>query len=361
MSFILKYRLLVLTLFFGVLGFVLAIVLKLGELKWYYIIGTPILAFIIGLLSSFLTDTAWNKKLREKSILVSLVLGLFFIGALFFHQRIYNDGTFRYKDVNNITRTYIKGFQYTPIALKFKEANSNISSDAKLLYEGFGGIEGKSYVWTQASIQKTTFQLIISFGIVILFLSALISWILGVAYEKRFTDPKVALQEMLSEKDESNYEKYLLSYNLKKNDEKYRQLKFHVFLSYASKQRELAESLYYSLTNNGYMVFFDRNNLPVGMEYNNAIHAAIGHSDIFIFMISPDSVAEGHYTMTELKFAGERWPAANGFLLPVMTITTGYDHIPAYAKSVTVLTPEGSMVAEVTAEVEKLFNNRNQR
>jgi len=311
------------------------------------------------LVSNFLTDTAWNKRLREKSILVSLGLGLLFLVSLFFHQRIYNNGTFRYEDINGTRRTYIKGYQYTPIAEKFRADNPEISSDAQLLYDGFGGIEGKNYVWTQASIKEVTFQLIISYASVILFLSALLSWVLGVAYEKRFSDPKTVMQELLNERDQSNYEKYLLSYTLKKNDEKYKSIKYHVFLSYASNQREFAESVYYSLTNNGYMVFYDRNNLPVGMEYNNAIHAAIGHSDIFIFMISPDAVAEGHYTLTELKFAGEKWPAASGVLLPVMTIQTGYNLIPAYAKSVTVLTPQGNLVAEVTAEIEKMYNNHN--
>jgi hypothetical protein len=361
MFFILRYRVMVLTIFFGALGIALALILKLDELKWYYIVGTPLLALVIGMLSSFLTDTVWNKRLREKAIWVSLVLGLLFFAALFFHLRVYNNGSFRYKDVKGVTRTYIKGYEYTPIAKKYKTANPALSSDADLLYEGFGGIEGKSYVWTQASIRQTTFQFIISYGIVILFLSALLSWIIGVAYEKRFLDPKMAVQDILAKKGESNYEKYERSYTAKQNDEKYKQIKFHVFLSYASKERKFAEEVYYSLTNCGYMVFFDRNNLPPGMEYNAAIRAAIMSSDILIFMISPDSVTEGHYTMSELRFAREKWPAASGFLLPVMTVTTSFDHIPAYAKSVTVLTPEGSLVAEVTAEVEKLYESRNHR
>jgi len=359
MSFILKYRVLIITFFFALLGFLISLLLKLGELKWYHIAGTPLLALVIALVSNFLTDTAWNKKLREKASFVSLGLGLLFLVSLFFHQRVYNNGTFRYEDINGTRRTYIKGYQYTEIAEKFKADNPDISSDAQLLYDGFGGIEGKDYVWTQGSIKNVTFQLIISYASVILFLSALLSWVFGVAYEKRFSDPKTALQELLNEKDQSNYEKYMLSYTLKKNDEKYKQIKLHVFLSYASNQRAIAEEVYYSLTNNGHMVFFDRANLPVGLEYNNAIHAAIGHSDAFIFMISPEAVGEGHYTITELKFAGEKWPAAGGVLLPVMAVTTDYNKIPAYAKSVTVLTAQGNLVAEVTAEVEKMFGHHN--
>jgi len=359
MKFILRYRILVLTVFFAVLGLGLSLILKFGEFKWYYLAGTPVLALVIGLLSNFFTDTEWNKKIREKATLVSLVLSVLFLVSLIIHLLVFNKSTFRYKDVKHVVRTYIKGNEYTETAEKYKKENPHLTSDVDLLYEGFGGTESRGYVWTQSSISRSTIQLIISYGFVILCLSALLHWITGVAYEKMFLDPQNAIKEMMNEKEESNYEKYLLSYTLKKNDEKYKSIKYHVFLSYASNQREFAELVYYSLTNNGYMVFYDRNNLPVGMEYNNAIHAAIGHSDIFIFMISPDAVAEGHYTLTELKFAGEKWPAASGVLLPVMTIQTGYNLIPAYAKSVTVLTPQGNLVAEVTAEVEKMFNNHN--
>ena len=89
-----------------------------------------------------------------------------------------------------------------------------------------------------------------------LFLSALVSWILGVAYEKRYTDPQKAVQAILAEKDMSNYEKYLLTYAGKRSEEKYKMIKAHIFLSYASKQRKIAEDLAYSLANSGHMVFF---------------------------------------------------------------------------------------------------------
>ena len=361
MSLLLKYRIPALVIFFAGLGLAISLIVKLGELKWYYIAGTPLLALVVGLLGYFFTDTAWNKKLREKEIWVSTVLGLLFFAALFFHQRIYNTGTFRYKDINGVARTYIKGYSYTPIAIKFKTAHPAISSDAELLYEAFGGIEGKSDIWSETSIRQTTWHFIISYCCGILSLSALISWILGVAYEKRFTDPQKAIQIILAEKGESNYQKYLLTFNAKKIDEKYKQIKFHVFISYASSERTLAEQIFYSLTNNGHMVFYDRNNLPVGLEYNTAIHAAILNSDIFIFMISPDSVTEGHYTMSELKFAGEKWPAASGVLLPVMSVATDFEKIPAYAQSVTILVPRGNLVAEVVAEVEKLYRTSNHR
>ena len=359
MSFILKYRVIFITAFFAVLGLVLTLLLRLDELKWYYLVGTPVLALIISLLGYFFTDAVWTKKLKEKATVVTAVLGLCFFASLFFHLRVYNKGTFRYKDVKNITRTYIKGFEYTSIANQFKKDNANISSDADLLYEGFGGIDGKSYVWTEASIQKTRFQLIVSYSLTIFFLAALFSWILGVVYEKEFLDPVIAVKRILSTKNESHLEKYLRSYEAKEKQEKYKQLKFHVFISYGSTERKIAEELTYSLNNCGYMVFFDRQDLPPGMEYNTAIRTAIMKTDLFIFLISPTSLADGHYTVTELKFAAEKSPAASGFLLPVMAVATSFDAIPPYVKSVTVLTPKGNLIAEVTAEVEKLYEAKN--
>jgi hypothetical protein len=64
----------------------------------------------------------------------------------------------------------------------------------------------------------------------ILFLSSLISWILGVAHEKKYSDPQKAMHAILSEKGLSNYEKYLLTYTAKRNEEKYKMIKAHISL-----------------------------------------------------------------------------------------------------------------------------------
>ena len=93
---------------FAALGIVISNILKLGELKWYYIIGTPLIALVTALLGNLLTDTLWNKKLREKAITVSVALGALFFISFFLHLKIFVNGTFRYRDVNNVTRTYIK-------------------------------------------------------------------------------------------------------------------------------------------------------------------------------------------------------------------------------------------------------------
>lgn len=356
MSYVLKYRFVALVLFSAALGSLLFWMLRLGELKWLYIAGTPLVAIVVTLLSYFFTGTIAGNKIRARSGLITGILCLCLFITLIIHLWIYFNGTFRYKDVNGITRTYIKGYDYTDAARQFKNANKTISSDFDLLYEGFGGIEGKYDAWTEDSINKTVIHFIISYLATILFLSALTGWILGIAYEKRYSDPQKALQAILSEKGISNYEKYLLTFKGKKTDPKFKLIKAHIFLSYASPQRKFAEQIFYSLSNNGHMVFFDRSKLPPALEYNNAIHTAINNSDLFVFLISPDAVASGHYTLTELKFAEEKWPAASGKFLPVMAEPTAFNDIPFYAQSVTVLFPAGNLVAEVSAEIEKLYD-----
>jgi hypothetical protein len=356
MSTLLKFRLPALVVLFLLIGLALSTVLRFEEMKWYYIGATPFIALIIGLLGNFFTDSLWSNKGKSKSGFITAILALAFLVALVFHVSIYSKSTFRYDDVNNVSRTYIKGYDYTDLAMRFKAKDSTISSDKDLLHEGFGGIDGIADAWTAESIRKSTLKLTISYIVTVLLLSALMSWVLGTAWERRFSDPQKAVKAILEEKDISNYNKYLLTFTGKRTEEKYKMIKAHIFLSYASKQRKIAEELAYSLNNSGHMVFFDRSNLAPALGFNEPIHSAINHSDIFIFLISPDSVAEGHYTLSELKFASEKWPAANGVLLPVMAEPTEFINIPAYAQSVTILFPKGNLVAEVTAEADRLYS-----
>ena len=77
-------------------------------------------------------------------------------------------------------------------------------------------------------------------------------------------------------------------------------------------------------------------------------------SDALVFLVSPDSVAAGSYTLTELKFARERWPDPSGRVLPVMVVATPYPDIPEYLKAGTILEPGGNAVAETVAAFEEL-------
>jgi TIR domain len=128
----------------------------------------------------------------------------------------------------------------------------------------------------------------------------------------------------------------------------------NVFLSYSSSERELAERLAYSLRDEGYSVFFDRTSLPPGEGYHSRIRSAIDSCDLFIFLISLESVSRGSYALTELGIAQHKWDSPSRRILPVMVSEVDLDTIPPYLNAVTVLRPQGEIVAEVLEAVSRL-------
>jgi hypothetical protein len=127
-----------------------------------------------------------------------------------------------------------------------------------------------------------------------------------------------------------------------------------IFLTYASEDRAAGESIAFSLRERGYTVFLDRDTLPPGESFDQQIERAVNDSDIFIFLISPDSIAEGRYTLTELTFARRKWQSPKNRVLPVMARKTPLEGVPSYLKAVTILEPQGNVAAETSAAVEKM-------
>ena len=124
-----------------------------------------------------------------------------------------------------------------------------------------------------------------------------------------------------------------------------------IFLSYPRERRNIADSLCCELEAMGHEVFFDRQDLPVGETYHARIRESIERSELFIYLLTPNSVRTGRYTRTELKVARECWPSPGRRVLPVMAEPTPYEDIPAYLANLTVLEPEGNLVAEVAMRV----------
>jgi TIR domain len=127
-----------------------------------------------------------------------------------------------------------------------------------------------------------------------------------------------------------------------------------IFLSHASQDNAVAESIASSLRGRGYEIFLDRDDLPAGASYDQQIERAVNDSDIFVFLISPDSLSKGRYTLSELTFARHKWPDANGRVLPVIVRKTPFDQIPTYLKAVTVLEPVGNITAETSAALDNM-------
>jgi hypothetical protein len=63
-------------------------------------------------------------------------------------------------------------------------------------------------------------------------------------------------------------------------------------------------------------------------------------------------VAAGRYTLSELDLARRRWPHPSGHVLPVLVAPTPMASIPPYLLAVTVLTPQGNLVADVVHAVQ---------
>ncbi len=124
-----------------------------------------------------------------------------------------------------------------------------------------------------------------------------------------------------------------------------------LFMSYASEDRAFAEEIVLALRGADHEVFFDRSELPPSDDYHQPIDRAIEEVEGLVFLLSPDSVKPGRYTLTELKFAEEKWSHPKGHVLPVMVGETDYDLIPAYLRAVTILTPKGNAAAETVHAV----------
>jgi hypothetical protein len=133
-----------------------------------------------------------------------------------------------------------------------------------------------------------------------------------------------------------------------------------IFLSYASEHRDIAEEVALTLRNEGHIVFLDRDDLPPGRSYGDQIRKAIAASDLLVFLISPESVTAGRYTLTELDFARRRWPSPQRRVLPVQIAATPLEAVPNYLRAVTILEPRGNRAAEVAAAVADLGRRRAQ-
>ncbi len=127
-----------------------------------------------------------------------------------------------------------------------------------------------------------------------------------------------------------------------------------IFLCYTSTDRDVADRIRLALIAEQHKVFFDRNELVPGKEYHKHIAEEIQESELFLFLLSPEAVSVGRYTLTELSLAERKWNHPSGHVLPVMIRPTPIEHIPSYLKVVTIFEPKGDIPAEVSAYVRRM-------
>jgi hypothetical protein len=127
-----------------------------------------------------------------------------------------------------------------------------------------------------------------------------------------------------------------------------------IFLSYASEQKAEAEAISFALRKRGHKVFLDKDDLPPGRSYDDQIQRAVFAADLMIFLITPESVTPGRYTLTELEYARHRWRQPDRNILPVMLRTTEMSRVPGFLKAVTIQEQRGNLAAEVAFWVDQL-------
>lgn len=135
----------------------------------------------------------------------------------------------------------------------------------------------------------------------------------------------------------------------------------NIFLSYPSARRDIAVRLKLALEAEQHEVFFDRDDLGAGDAYHQAIRDAMAAADAMVFLVAPESVAAGSYTLAEMALAEARWRRPSGHVLPVVVAPTPKATIPAYLLAVTLLEPQGDVIAETLARVAVMAARRQAR
>jgi formylglycine-generating enzyme required for sulfatase activity len=134
-----------------------------------------------------------------------------------------------------------------------------------------------------------------------------------------------------------------------------------IFLSYASEDRAAADRIRHALHADGHDVFFDREDLPAGQEFHTRIRRGIEQSDLVVFLVSPQALDAGSYTLNELSIAEKTWRAPGGRVLPVILERVPIEAMPAFLRSVTFLETSGNVPAAVVDAVHRLALDRRRR
>ena len=133
-----------------------------------------------------------------------------------------------------------------------------------------------------------------------------------------------------------------------------------VFISYAREQLPIAEQLTYALRNEGHTVFFAEAELRGGEGYGSAIRRHIQACDLFVFLISPESVS-ARYPLTELELFQKEEPAPGKRILPVMAVPVPINSVPNYLRPLTILSPKGDLVAESLNRIAEISAERQRK
>jgi TIR domain-containing protein len=127
-----------------------------------------------------------------------------------------------------------------------------------------------------------------------------------------------------------------------------------IFLSHASEEHADADRLAIALRTRQHKVFLDSNDLPPAGDYQSRIERAIKECNLFCFLISSSSISSGRFTMSELALARRRWPDPAGRVLPIMIHDVPISSVPPYLRHVSILKPQGDLVADALRAIQEL-------
>ena len=128
----------------------------------------------------------------------------------------------------------------------------------------------------------------------------------------------------------------------------------YVFISHNHSQAQHALRTAIAIQQYGHEVFLDQDDLPAGRPFGPQIKLEIEQSDIFVFLITPDSVKPGCYALSELAFARQKWGTGSNRILPVMLQPTPMEDIPQFLQALTFLVPLGDFAAEIASAIDEI-------
>jgi hypothetical protein len=124
-----------------------------------------------------------------------------------------------------------------------------------------------------------------------------------------------------------------------------------IFLSYPSEYLSDADIVSVRLRAAGHKVFFAPDELPTADGYDDRIRKAILNSDLVVFLLGPEFLAAGRYTLTELATTRKKWPSPANHVLPVLMRQIDIKQIPGYLRAISMLQPKGDAAAEIVEAV----------
>ena len=137
-----------------------------------------------------------------------------------------------------------------------------------------------------------------------------------------------------------------------------------IFLSYASEDRKVAEELSLALAQQGHDVFFDRDDLQLGEDWEGKLRRSIRQCSLFVPVISQRTLAPGRrFFRVEWNLAVDEAKMASfldeeAFLLPVVIDETGLDEadVPSKFRAIQWQSlPGGQATPEFVSRVLQLY------